>query len=87
MSEMEQVLRLLQEFRTEVREDFREVKQKQDRTNGRVNDHERRITIIETRGEDDRIGKKRWKDWVPQVVTMLISSGLSLLLYAVVFAH
>lgn len=85
MSDLAEVLQLLREFRTEIREDrrelredLREIKREVKRTNGRV-------TVLETRDESDREGKKRWQDFVPMVVNTVISVSISILLYTVIF--
>lgn len=94
MSELSEVVRLIENLRSEFRENFKEVKGDMKevkaevrRTNGRVGDHEKRITVIETNDARDSEGKKRWKDFVPTAVGIAISCSLSILIYGVLLAH
>lgn len=47
----ELILSTLDEFRSDVREDFREVKAKQDYTNGRVREAEMAIAVLQDRAQ------------------------------------
>lgn len=94
MSEWQQVMRFLEkqetrelEFRREVSERFTRVEGKQDLTNGRVNSHDRELAVLSTRGEDDREGKKRLKDFVPTVALTFVSMAFTILLYTVILPH
>jgi hypothetical protein len=94
MSELDTVIRLLEGVRVDMREGFRRtdeefrtvkatlerVEAEGRRTNGRVT----KLEMAEQGGDERR---KRWRDWVPQAVTAIGSTTLSVLLYALFLAH
>jgi hypothetical protein len=87
VSDLTEVIRLVETVRAEMREDRKELREELREINKEVKRTNGRVTILETKDKDEGVGKTRRQRLMDTVVAASFSVALSVILSALFLTH